>query len=217
MILLEGLNNFMKKDLENISQLYVESVLNLLESPDHVDVNGQVYNYDDLSLGNYTGILCDEGKFAISKNIVGHGLLIDALRKRELDNIITNIESNEFIKTIIKNGAYDEVRIWPKIKYYSFWLQTPTSFYTTSIENSLSAINESPDKYIFDFYSEVTLSFDQLKKLKLTKLDEDRIETAKRAKVENNELMALMKFNKKENTYGMEMEQPSFYAQKQRF
>jgi hypothetical protein len=216
MILLEELNNFMKKDLENISQLYVESVLTLMESPDNLTINGVRYNYSDSSLGNYTGIAYFDGKYAMStQHGIDHYMFMRNLEDRKFDDVITNFENEEIFINSIQHSTIIGFRIWPKFKYYSFWIE-PTSYFIDTIVNSLKAIGQNPENYTFEFMSyskkdPIKMSFDELKKIPTTQLDRQLIENNYKIRKQNEAILAKTIFNKQQNTYGMKLDQPSFY------
>jgi len=227
MISLEELNKFMKKDLENISQLYVESVLNLMESPDTITINDVSYSYDDSSLKNYTGIVSYNGKFAMSDQVQGHDNFLSQIRRDDMSDIKTNIKTPEELKLIVTKREYEKVRIWPKFKIYSFW-SAPTTVYTESVKNSLDAIGADPNDYNYDFSwknpfksdrntMENTITFQELETMQPTADDEFKLRDQEARRKEDEKRLGNELNKPKENTYGMEMEQPSFYSQKRRF
>jgi hypothetical protein len=136
------------EDLKNISELY-ECVL-ISESPDNITVNGEYYDYANKADGNYTGIITENGKFAMSKDLIGHGNLLYELRSREdIPDLKTNFESMDelYSSGIIQHPI--KFRIWSKFDVYSMWDRYKPS-YKAAIDNSIVALGKSPEEFRFD-------------------------------------------------------------------
>jgi hypothetical protein len=138
----------LSEDLKNISELY-ECVI-LTESPGHIIVNGEYYDYVNRSHGNYTGIIAENGKFAMSKDLIGHYRLLDALRNRDdIPDLKTNFESMDelYSSGILQHPI--KFRIWSKVDVYSMWDRYKPS-YKAAIDNSIAALGKSPEEFRFD-------------------------------------------------------------------
>jgi hypothetical protein len=138
----------LSEDLKNISELY-ECVI-LTESPGHIIVNGEYYDYINRSHGNYTGIIAENGKFAMSKDLIGHYRLLAALRNRDdIPDLKTNFESMDelYSSGILQHPI--KFRIWSKVDVYSMWDRYKPS-YKAAIDNSIAALGKSPEEFRFD-------------------------------------------------------------------
>ena len=138
----------LSEDLKNISELY-ECVL-ISESPDNITVGGEYYDYSNKADGNYTGIITENGKFAMSKDLIGHYRLLDALRYRnDIPDLKTNFESMDelYNSSIIQHPI--KFRIWSKFDVYSMWDRYKPS-YKAAIDNSIAALDKSPEEFKFD-------------------------------------------------------------------
>jgi len=136
------------KDLKNISELY-ECVL-ISESPDNITVDGEYYDYASKADGNYTGIITETGKFAMSKDLIGHGNLLYSLRSRDdIPDLKTNFESMDELQAsgILQHPI--KFRIWSKFDVYSMWDRYKPS-YKAAIDNSIAALDKSPEEFRFD-------------------------------------------------------------------
>jgi hypothetical protein len=124
------------------------------ESPDSItitDDNGNRKNYPYDSTPNaYTGLIGGDGKYALSKDIIGHHYLIDAILNSGEDiiqKLITNADDIEDLKRLVRDRI--KIRIWKNQKVYSMWDKYDPS-YEGAIKDSLEAIGENYQDYQYD-------------------------------------------------------------------
>ena len=130
---------------DKIYGIYKKTVLN--ESPDNIQIGGKYYQYNDTTLGNFTGVLTKDGHFAMSKEVQGHSEFIN-MAKAGL-KIIHNMDSDEAAVEMIRRRNWDEFRIWPKFEVFSMWAEYNPRYIPAAIA-SIEAINKTPDIFIFD-------------------------------------------------------------------
>jgi hypothetical protein len=135
----------------DISNIYSRIIK---ESPDNItitDDNGNRKNYSYDSTPNaYTGLIGSDGKYAISKDIVGHHNLIDAILNSGEDiiqKLITNADDVEDLKRLARERI--KIRIWKNQKVFSMWDRYDPS-YEDAIKDSLEAIGENYQDYKYD-------------------------------------------------------------------
>jgi hypothetical protein len=124
------------------------------ESPDNitvVDNEGQhkYFSYDSTP-DTYTGLIGSDGKYAMSKDIIGHYNLIDAILNSGEDiiqKLITNADDIEDLKRLVRDRI--KIRIWKNQKVYSMWDNYDPS-YEDAIKDSLEAIGENYQDYKYD-------------------------------------------------------------------
>lgn len=130
---------------DKIYGIYKKTVLN--ESPDNIQIGGKYYQYDNTTLGNFTGVLTKDGHFAMSKEVQGHSEFIN-MAKAGL-KIIHNMDSDEAAVEMIRRRNWDEFRIWPKFEVFSMWADYNPRYVPAAIA-SIEAIAENPEIFVFD-------------------------------------------------------------------
>jgi len=124
------------------------------ESPDNITItddngNRKNYSYDDTP-NAYTGLIGKNGKYAMSKDIIGHHSFIDAILNSGEDiiqKLITNADDIEDLKSLVRDRI--KIRIWKNQKVYSMWDKYDPS-YEGAIKDSLEAIGENYQDYKYD-------------------------------------------------------------------
>ena len=140
-----------KNYFSDIANIY-SRIIN--ESPDNItiiDDNGhrKYFSYDSTP-NAYTCLIGSDGKYVLSKDIVGHGYLIDAIYSSDDDiiqKLITNADSIEDLKRLARERI--KTRIWKNQKVYSMWDKYDPS-YEDAIKDSLKAIGENYQDYKYD-------------------------------------------------------------------
>jgi hypothetical protein len=135
----------------DISNIYSRIIK---ESPDNItitddDGNRKNYSYDNTP-NAYTGLIGSDGKYAISKDIIGHGNLIDAILNSGEDiiqKLITNADDIGDLKSLVRDRI--KIRIWKNQRVFSMWDRYDPS-YENAIKNSLKAIGENYQDYKYD-------------------------------------------------------------------
>jgi hypothetical protein len=124
------------------------------ESPDNItiiDDNGNRKNLSYYDTPNaYTGLIGSDGKYAMSKDIIGHGNLIDAILNSGEDiiqKLITNADDVEDLKRLVRDRI--KIRIWKNQRVFSMWDRYDPS-YENAIKDSLKAIGENYQDYKYD-------------------------------------------------------------------
>ena len=130
---------------DKIYGIYKKTVLN--ESPDNIQIGGKYYQYNDTTLGNFTGVLTKDGHFAMSKEVQGHSEFIN-MAKAGL-KIIHNMDSDEAAVEMIRRRNWDEFRIWPKFEVFSMWADYNPRYVPAAID-SIESIAENPEIFVFD-------------------------------------------------------------------
>ena len=135
----------------DISNIYSRIIK---ESPDNItitDDNGNRKNYSYDSTPNaYTGLIGRDGKYVLSRDIVGHHNLIDAILNSGEDiiqKLITNADDVEDLKRLARERI--KIRIWKNQKVFSMWDRYDPS-YEDAIKDSLEAIGENYQDYKYD-------------------------------------------------------------------
>ena len=135
----------------DISNIYSRIIK---ESPDNItitDDNGNRKNYSYDSTPNaYTGLIGGDGKYVLSRDIVGHHNLIDAILNSGEDiiqKLITNADDVEDLKRLARERI--KIRIWKNQKVFSMWDRYDPS-YEDAIKDSLEAIGENYQDYKYD-------------------------------------------------------------------
>jgi|688.fasta_scaffold353011_2 hypothetical protein len=125
------------------------------ESPDNITVidnegKRKYFSYDDTP-DSYTCLIGSDGKYVMSKKIIGHYNLLDAILKEDEENlastIITNADDVEDLKRLARERI--KTRIWKNQKVYSMWDRYDPS-YEDAIKDSLKAIGENYQDYKYD-------------------------------------------------------------------
>lgn len=209
-------------DLKQIGALY-ESVL-VKESPDNITIGDKYYEYDNRSLGNYTGVMNAQGKFAMSKHIIGHYAFVSELRDiikgdSPFESIITNFDSADELASsgIVSDPV--KFRIWPKFKVFNTWAKYKPE-YKDAIDAAISATGSEPSEYRFDppegsGHESNFKTYDEYIKVELSDEEKAAVEEAERekqrAEAEFGRYMA--GGAKKPIDYSMEPRQrPGFYS-----
>jgi hypothetical protein len=140
-----------KNYFSDIANIY-SRIIN--ESPDNItiiDDNGHRKNLSyDRTPNAYTGLIGRHGEYVLSKDIVGHGNLIDAINSSDDDiiqKLITNADSIEDLKSLVRERI--KIRIWKNQKVFSMWDRYDPS-YEDAIKDSLKAIGENYQDYKYD-------------------------------------------------------------------
>lgn len=209
-------------DLKQIGALY-ESVL-IKESPDNITVDGKYYEYDNKDLGNYTGIMNGEGKFIMSKDIIGHYSFLDELRDivrgdAPFENLITNFDNVDELRSsgIVQHPV--KFRIWPKFKVFNTW-DKYKPYFKDAVDSAINAAGSDPKEYRFDpndggGNEENFKTYDEYVKVELTDEEKEAVEEAERQKQRDAEALGRYMAGgaKKPIDYSMEPKQrPTFYS-----
>lgn len=209
-------------DLTQMGALY-ESVL-IKESPNDITIGGKYYEYDNKDLGNYTGVMNGEGKFIMSKDIIGHYSFLDELRDTArgdvpLENLISNFDNVDELRSsgIVSNPI--KFRIWPKFKVFNIWDKYKPKF-KDAIDAAISAAGSDPSEYMFDppdggGHEENFKTYEEYMKGELTDEEKEAVEEAERRKQRDaGDLGRYMAGGaKKPIDYSMEPKQrPTFYS-----
>lgn len=209
-------------DLKQIGDLY-ESVL-IKESPDNIIVDGEYYEYHNKDLGNYTGIMNGEGKFIMSKDIIGHYSFLDELRNivggdAPFENLITNFDNVDELRSsgIVRHPV--KFRIWPKFKVFNTW-DKYKPYFKDAIDSAINATGSDPSEYMFDppegyGVDENFKTYDEYVKVELTDEEKEAVEAAERQKQRDAEELGRYMAGgaKKPIDYSMEPKQrPTFYS-----
>lgn len=167
------------------------------ENPDTLTLGDRYYSYDNPDLGNYTGLMYPNGKFLMSKKIMGHSNLKSFIYDRSLDEIPDLIHNFDSIDDIYKigNSGQAKFRLWPKFKIFSLWDRNFKPEYKPAVDAILDSMNDYNNEYKFDpnLYSgseDEFKSYDEFIKEELGEDEVSAIEQEARTKIENERLMA---------------------------
>jgi len=140
-----------KNYFSDIANIY-SKIIN--ESPDNItiiDDNGhrKYFSYDSTP-NAYTGLIGRDGKYVLSRDIVGHHNLISTILNSDDDiiqKLITNADSIEDLKSLARERI--KIRIWKNQRVFSMWDKYDPS-YENAIKDSLEAIGENYQDYKYD-------------------------------------------------------------------
>jgi len=167
----------------------------LLESPDTILVDGEQYAYYE-DIGNYTGFMNTDGKFAMTNTVKGHANFRQHLKDDRLEemNVIHNFDSDEeMLRVISGHRAGEKFRLWPRFKIFSVWYTEFDPDYKAAIDNILAAI-PGGKSYKFDPYNyddnDVYLSYKEFVNSEMTDEKREKLAEIEREKRETERKMA---------------------------
>ena len=124
------------------------------ESPDNITITDDNGNRKNLSYDStpnaYTGLIGSDGKYAMSKDIIGHHNLISTILNSGEDiiqKLITNADDIGDLKSLVRDRI--KIRIWKNQRVFSMWDKYDPS-YENAIKDSLKAIGEKYQDYKYD-------------------------------------------------------------------
>jgi hypothetical protein len=138
----------MREYQRDIAQIYM-----MKESPDNITVAGDYFNYSDTN-NAYTGLINESGQFVLSRSIIGHSRLLDAIRDF-LDGdddsvgykLITNLPDIKKLNEVVNHRI--KVRIWGDQKVFSMWDNYKPQ-YKEAILAAITTIGGNPEEYRYD-------------------------------------------------------------------
>jgi hypothetical protein len=117
------------------------------ESPDSITIGMKTYQYDHPKLGNYVGVLSNDGYYAMSNQVEGHIDLSRAFQNGQ--KLVHNMESDEAAARLTRSSSAIQFRIWPKFEVISFWQDYDPRIVPTVID-AIKKTGGSPESYIYD-------------------------------------------------------------------
>jgi hypothetical protein len=183
------------------------------ENPDTLTLGDNYYSYDNSDLGNYTGLMYMNGKFLMSKQIIGHGRLLSYITNNNLEDVpdlIHNFDSFDDIYNLGYSGQ-TKFRLWPKFKIFSTWDRNFRPEYKPAIDAILDRIKDYNHEYKFDpnLYSgkeDEFKSYDEFVKDELGEDELSAIDQEAREKAKNARLMADMMAGNKPRTRSIDLD-----------
>ncbi len=189
-------------------------IYSLYESPDNIFINGRYYQYNDISIGNFTGMIDDTGNYVGSDDVRGHSALKRMVRSSQdpVKSVKTNLTKSSDVIRLLTNGA--EIRIWPKFEVFSMWKLHDLSSYKDAITAVISSIGGNPESYLYDEYESTEFqTYDEIFSKEST--DEDRYKQLNLVTQRGRDQKALGDYmaRSKDDDYDYG-ETPTFYKQK---
>lgn len=134
----------------DLSKIY-QKISVIKESPDTIVYRGTKYEYDNPSLGNYSGIFNNHGKFAMTNLYQGHADFVRNSLKGILNGVKTNCKDKKELIDMARDATdYEYFRIWPKFNVISFWSKHTPDLVEAAIE-AIKSIKKDPTVFLYDF------------------------------------------------------------------
>jgi hypothetical protein len=179
---------------ENNLLYHLYNINIIKENPDTLTVGDKYYSYDNQDLGNYTGLMYPNGKFVMSKKIIGHSNLLYYISAHKLDEVSDLKHNCNSIDDIYGIGSGEtKFRLWPKFKIFSTWDNNFKPEYRLAIDAILDTIQDYDHAYKFDpnlYDGEEFKSYDEYVKDELGEDELAAIEQEAKTKAQNDRLMA---------------------------
>jgi hypothetical protein len=188
-------------------------IYKLYESPDNILINGRYHQYNDISIGNFTGMMDESGNYVVSDDVRGHSALKRMVRSSQdpVKSVKTNLTKSSDVIRLLNNGA--EIRIWPKFEVFSMWKLYDISSYKESITGAISRIGGHPESYLYDEYESTEYqSYDEIFSKEST--EEDRYKQLDLVTQRGRNQKALGDYMARSKD--VDDDTPSFYKQKKK-